>query len=273
MTPEQDGASTMLQRVLVIFHCLLFCCLGNTALACSYLHSIDLMVEYTNDKQHAILIHNDDLNSGKYHKSGLYKINGPAEPLWSADEYDGRVVLANNLRYSVQLQGSAKLGRERRHRNISPQEMERLQHLDSPVVSFYDAGQFLHDYRLGDLYEDHKNAFENVPCGRSAFELDYAVDNSLNQFKLLTREYRSFTFSLTTGEIVGIDTYNALEYRKLKSIAAEQSYMRRSKSSPSDLELAQFIDSVVDLYVDSYNPDVIERLRIKLYSQVHLDSQ
>lgn len=135
---------------------------------------------------------NDELRQ-TYSKSGLYKNDGSADPLWAVDWYCDQVEVASDGVHLVRHGPWPSLSKQPSG-PVGPTE------LGQEAVSFFANGKLLRTYSIGELVSDP----DRLPRSWSHFR--WRESGSLNdvslEYTLTTKDGNTFVFDLTTGATV-----------------------------------------------------------------------
>jgi len=229
--------------------------LSRATVACSYFPATSA-IEFTDDLQHVLVMQLfGERGPYDYKKPGLYRLDDPSEPVWSVDWFASDVLPHADGEHMILLGKRAQLNDDNNkpyrlsgeNNNLVYQKLvdwNSKQNQNGYFIAFYNSGTLLHEYHLKDLFEDYSK-IETPYCGGYGWKLDHVIDNVLNEFKLATTEKTSFTFSITTGEILNVETYDPLEYAKLKQENAQKRLNIRTSKVPEKATqtLLNLIDS------------------------------
>jgi hypothetical protein len=136
-----------------------------------------------------------------YTRSGLYRNDGSAEPLWTVDWYDDGVKVASDGAHLIRLGPLPNLPQDRKAPLGSA--------LDQEALSFFANGQLVRTYRIGELV----NHPDLLPRSASHFTwlAEARFDDARLEYALTTEDGNRFVFDVRTGAIVS-------EFRSARTI-------------------------------------------------------
>jgi len=243
----------MYLRSLIIVISLFVVLMGRVAYACSYLPASS-SVDFTGDMEHVFVMFTGGKLGldGEYRASGLYRLDGSRDPLWTVDWNANSVFIHSDAESMVQLGSRADaeppssevlhLSKKEMTLNNNPDKWIENRVKDLGAISFYISGELIHEYMAGDLVNDYSKV-ESRPCWGLHWMSDYVFEESSNQFRLATVENISYTFSITTGEIVNLEKYDRRQYKKIKRAEQIQKLQKR-EGRLSDKTMAALLDLV-----------------------------
>jgi hypothetical protein len=121
----------------------------------------------------------------RYTRSGLYRADAPAAPLWTVDWYDYGVLPASDGVHLVRPGGPASL-------------TERFK--DDPAVAFYAGGRLIRSYTVGELVDRPSLLPRSVT--RRKWCKETVFDDDALRFKIHTEDGNSFVFDVRTGDLL-----------------------------------------------------------------------
>ena len=128
-----------------------------------------------------------------YARSGLYRNDGSAEPLWTVDWYAHGVTVASDGVHLIRYGPWAVLSRPR-------EEPPSGAALEQEALSFFGNGELLRTYSIGELVDDPGR------LSRSVAHFDWMAegrfDDPLSEYTLTTLDGNRFVFDVRTGGIV-----------------------------------------------------------------------
>jgi len=239
-------------RTFIVIFSLLAMFSGRPAYSCSE-RPPSSFVEFSQEMDHILVMqtrksdsrHRSPGVSGKYRLPGLYRLDGSSNPLWTIDWFSSTVFPHEGGRYLVQLDDRFEL-QQPSEDELSLNDLEEKLFNEKPdlwfkrmkerrhAISFYDAGELLHTYRLGDLFNDPEKIELVGTCLWVKWMTDYAFDQDAKVFKLATTENLSYSFSIVTGEILQVERYSKRKFTKIKNIARRKQLLKRDSDLPNE---------------------------------------
>ena len=146
-------------RSLILIFSLFLLLFGRSAYACSYLPAPS-SVTFTADMEHVFVMLRDEKAGlgDAYRTSGLYRLDGSRDPLWAIDWISDSVFVHSDAKSLVQLDERAEaeppssevlhLSKRERIRYDNPDQWIENHVKDLRAISFYAAGELIHDCLL-----------------------------------------------------------------------------------------------------------------------------